>query len=219
MENSNFAGSSPKDYSYLDQGQILNEITAEDRESITCPICMGIVINPIECSSCETIFCESEVSCKQSPQGLKRHCPVCKNTEWKEYHKIHKSYRSKLQSLMLSCHTHEECKEQKFTYNKYLDHIVSKTPQKSSDSSSPSFFEFYYKDGDSWKEYPLHNNLVANLHLRRGETEFIIMGYRVDINKMVQLNLKSHFSRKIKMECDRNRVQQPIWTSETDSNK
>lgn len=74
-------------------------------QNLICPACKFLVVNPVECQSCQYIIC---FKCAQS---LNMHCqnsdPSCNNGRFtSQPGKIHKLYRAMLSQLEFRCPNH-----------------------------------------------------------------------------------------------------------------
>lgn len=197
---------------YLDSSQIFSKISPDEEESITCKICMGIVIHPSECKTCENVFCSHEVM----SEGSYKPCPLCKSISWKYGSEIHKSYKSKLSSLVVKCEYHPECNSIEYTYDKYISHLESKKLEKPVERG---YYLFSYEDSGKWEPYDESINSACNLYLQDDMAKFVVCGYEIDVEKMIQINSKTKFERKIRMELDKKRVPKPLWIAEVESLK
>jgi hypothetical protein len=84
---------------YLDSNLILNQDYYETVKDIsTCIICTGIIIEPIQCSTCENCFCKN---CINMWLNNSKTCPFkCSRLETKEASRLVKNMMSK---LMFKC--------------------------------------------------------------------------------------------------------------------
>ena len=84
-------------------------------DEMICPICLKVLLDPIECNQCQAIICEN---CYFILKSADKNCfnEGCKGT----YIKSNKFVREILSNLDIKCCG---CGEDKINYNKYLEHI------------------------------------------------------------------------------------------------
>ena len=54
----------------------ISDINESLLSDLTCPICLNIVWNPVECNECGNIFCE--YCAKKISNSYRSYCPICK---------------------------------------------------------------------------------------------------------------------------------------------
>ncbi len=84
-------------------------------DEMICPICLKVLLDPIECNECQAIICEN---CYFILKSAEKNCfnEGCKGT----YNKANKFVRGLLSSLMIRCCG---CSQDKINYTDYLNHI------------------------------------------------------------------------------------------------
>ena len=84
-------------------------------DEMICPICLKILLDPIECSDCQAIICEN---CYFILKSADKNCfnEGCKGT----YSKANKFVRNILSDLNIRCHG---CRKDNIRYVDYLEHI------------------------------------------------------------------------------------------------
>ena len=84
-------------------------------DEMICPICLKILLDPIECSDCQAIICEN---CYFILKSADKNCfnEGCKGT----YSKANKFVRNILSDLNIRCHG---CQKDNIRYVDYLEHI------------------------------------------------------------------------------------------------
>jgi hypothetical protein len=96
--------------------QISNYINYQEiTGSMLCCVCMNVVLNPVECTLCETILCED---CLVIIQIAGKKCPTNK-CEGK-IEKANKFVREVLSNLLINC---EYCRQQKILYKDFSNHL------------------------------------------------------------------------------------------------
>ena len=96
---------------------LLSEIDKSTLETITCPICLDIVWDPVDCSKCGFIFCENCID--ESIEKVDDSCPICKNspfqtTECKTIKKLLAKFKFRCPNI--PCDVNPE-------YSDFLDHL------------------------------------------------------------------------------------------------
>lgn len=87
------------------------------KDIVTCNLCLGILINPIECSSCESSFCKS---CIEEWRNFNEICPYkCNKNEVRESPRMLKELLEKLTFKCLFC----DKIEKNASYRSFLIHI------------------------------------------------------------------------------------------------
>ena len=83
-------------------------------DEMLCPICLKVLLDPIECNECQAIICEN---CYFILKTADKNCfnEGCKGT----YIKANKFVREILSSLKIKCHG---CNKDKIPYSEYLEH-------------------------------------------------------------------------------------------------
>ena len=86
-------------------------------DEMICPICLKVLLDPIECNQCEAIVCEN---CYFILKSADKNCfnEGCKGT----YIKANKFVREILSNLSIKCYG---CNQDNIKYTEYLDHIKS----------------------------------------------------------------------------------------------
>ena len=82
-------------------------------QSMLCLQCKGIVIKPVECKNCDTLYC---THCKDKLYGKK--CLSCKSSS---YGAVNRIVMNAINKLQLKC-MNKECKEQ-ISYERYENHL------------------------------------------------------------------------------------------------
>ena len=83
-------------------------------ESFCCPICLDIVKNPLECTKCETLYCEE---CWEFIKMAGKKCTM--NCEKASVKKANKFVLDTLSKLKITC---ESCQKKNIDYNMYIIH-------------------------------------------------------------------------------------------------
>jgi hypothetical protein len=97
-------------------GQISNYSSYKEiLGSMLCCVCMNIVLNPVECTLCETIICED---CLVIIQIAGKKCVTNKCTS--KIEKANKFVREVLSNLLINC---EYCNQQKILYKDFSNHL------------------------------------------------------------------------------------------------
>lgn len=92
------------------------------RKELVCPICIGILRNPKECSKCETAFCEKWLlKCLEANNRCPMKCS--ENIEMKE--RCHKIIRNSLCELKLYCPNKKWGCDEEVRYEIFKSHISS----------------------------------------------------------------------------------------------
>ena len=81
------------------------------------------------------------------------------------------------------------------------------------------YYQLFYHDDGKWEPYEESINSAANLYLQDGAAEFSICGYLINVTDLVQINAKTGYKRKIKMELNKKRKIAPLWTAEIETSK
>jgi hypothetical protein len=86
-------------------------------DEMICPICLKVLLDPIECNKCQAIICEN---CYFILKSADKNCfnEGCKGT----YIKANKFVREILSNLNIKCYG---CNQDNIKYTEYLDHIKS----------------------------------------------------------------------------------------------
>ena len=84
-------------------------------DEMICPICLKVLLDPIECNACQAIICEN---CYFILKSAEKNCfnEGCKGT----YIKANKFVREILSNLSIKCYG---CEKDKIRYSDYLKHI------------------------------------------------------------------------------------------------
>ena len=84
-------------------------------DEMLCPICLKVLLDPIECDQCQAIICEN---CYFILKSADKNCfnEGCKG----KYIKANKYIRNILNELQIKC---QGCKKDKIQYDDYLSHI------------------------------------------------------------------------------------------------
>ena len=84
-------------------------------DEMNCPICLKVLLDPIECNECQAIICEN---CYFILKSAEKNCfnEGCKGT----YIKANKFVREILSNLSIKCYG---CQKDKIRYTDYLQHI------------------------------------------------------------------------------------------------
>lgn len=99
-----------KDFNNLDLIQNIDFFHKFDNNLI-CSICLGFLIDPLECSKCQSNYC------KNCLNGWSGRCP--KKCGFRNYVKVHKMTAQALDELKIKC---LRCSKY-INYSKYVDHI------------------------------------------------------------------------------------------------
>jgi hypothetical protein len=104
----------------LGSGIKINQISnyssyMEILESMLCCVCMNVVLNPVECTLCETIICED---CLVIIQIAGKNCVTSKCNG--KIEKANKFVREVLSNLLINC---EYCHQQKILYKDFSNHL------------------------------------------------------------------------------------------------
>lgn len=87
-------------------------------KDLSCPICLGVLVNPVECAICETAYCEGCLG-----KYGKSKCPMKCSDELQIKKKCHKIIRNGLASLKLKCRFQTYGCRRSFNYDAYLTHV------------------------------------------------------------------------------------------------
>ena len=84
-------------------------------DEMICPICLKVLLDPIECNECQAIICEN---CYFILKSAAKNCfnEGCKGT----YVKANKFVRNILSDLKIKCYG---CSKDSIRYEDYLEHI------------------------------------------------------------------------------------------------
>ena len=84
-------------------------------DEMLCPICLNVLLDPIECMLCRAIICEN---CHFILKAAGKNCfnEGCKG----DYQKANKFIRNILNELKITC---QGCKKENISYSHYLSHI------------------------------------------------------------------------------------------------
>lgn len=102
-------------------GLRLNDIENKDKyqslidDEVRCPMCLEVVLNPLECKICNTLICEN---CYLILRIANKTCPTEK-CEGK-YAKANKYVREFLRALIVTC---SYCQKKGMNYEHYTDHL------------------------------------------------------------------------------------------------
>ena len=92
----------------------------EKTNFFVCPVCVNVVIDPKECSGCQSLFCKKCIE-----PWLERgnnHCPKkCKGNEEVEFKEVHRFVMNELHELLFKCQNHG-CGQQN-TYQAAISHF------------------------------------------------------------------------------------------------
>ena len=109
------------DYIYINRNNLINEKDNDNDKilDLTCPICFGILNNPISCLPNKNAhsFCKE---CIDKYLEINNKCPICKKTF--EY-KYNVEIKVILNKLNLKCHFYSEGCKQIINYSDYINHI------------------------------------------------------------------------------------------------
>ncbi len=87
------------------------------KEIVICNICLGILVNPRECNSCQNSFCKN---CLDEWMCFNDSCPYkCQKTSFKDSSRTLKNLLEKLNFICLFC----QDSQNKYTYLNYINHI------------------------------------------------------------------------------------------------
>ena len=102
---------------YIDSESVINKDFFENvKEMLTCCICTGVLVDPMQCSSCENCFCRS---CIENWIKKAHTCPYkCSSPRIKEGGRMVKNL---LEKLIFKCEN--ECGVVNLTYKKKIEHI------------------------------------------------------------------------------------------------
>ena len=102
---------------YIDSESVINKDFFENvKEMLTCCICTGVLVDPMQCSSCENCFCRS---CIENWIKKAHTCPYkCSSPRIKEGGRMVKNL---LEKLIFKCEN--ECGAVNLTYKKKIEHI------------------------------------------------------------------------------------------------
>ena len=131
---------------YVDPDLIINKDTFKTIESnAVCSICSGIIIEPVQCLSCENSFCKDCFEDWKKKKG-ENSCPFrCQNPSFKSSRLI----KNLLSNLKFKCQN--GCKEE-IPYLDLLDHYKDKCPNKKIDYKE-KYFEYKKKYEDLLEKY------------------------------------------------------------------
>ena len=90
------------------------------RKELCCPICLGILRNPKECSRCETAFCQI---CLLKSLERATCCPLKCSEDIEVKQKCHKIIRNSLSELKIQC-LNDQCRDVT-AYDEYARHLQS----------------------------------------------------------------------------------------------
>jgi hypothetical protein len=174
------------------QGSGINEDQIENYEenqemlkSLTCCICLDIVKNPVECSKCESLYCEE---CWKLMEISGKDCVLhCK----KPIIKANKFVYQILEKLKIKC---ENCNEGDISYSKYILHEQSCMLSKKFGSISE--LEKVVKEKnleiaelEKKKKMLQNNNLEAKIETKYSKEELrkMLITNNLDINEKMAL--------------------------------
>lgn len=159
--------------SNLNEDLITNKDVYETiREEINCKICLGILINPKQCSNCETSFCGI---CIKGWEEKKKTCPMrCNNYKIQEASRVIKNM---LVKLTIKC---DNCDET-VNYELYVKSHSDKTCSKIEKIKCPMCGEI--KSGFQQKDIDTYNqNLIASYESEIIKLRNEIKSYKEVIN-------------------------------------
>ena len=92
----------------------------KDLDIFLCPICIGVVINPLECTNptCVSLYCEA---CIGKMIGEKK-CP--KKCGSKTFQQPHKFVKHQMLELKFKCPNSRWCKKDKLPYLDFQKHYL-----------------------------------------------------------------------------------------------
>ena len=183
-KDNNFAQSSTFFISYspnpinLPKGGIEKKNISDINESLlsdlTCPICLNIVWNPVECNECGNIFCE--YCAKKISNSYRSYCPICKKIFVTRQSKGLKKILSKIR---IKC-PYRFCKKnpQYFDYVKHLEDCD---------------YRLYHCKNDGCE----YQDVLINMKYHTNECK-----YRIIKCKFCSKNIKAYtFEKHEKNEC------------------
>ena len=102
---------------YINEKNVVNqEFYNEIKDSIICPICKDLMINPMMCMNCQNCFCKK---CIQNWASINKRCPNrCQNPGYKRSIQINQLL-SKLKIKCIRCNS-------TFNYDEMIKHFYSK---------------------------------------------------------------------------------------------
>jgi len=174
------------------QGSGINEDQIENYEenqemlkSLTCCICLDIVKNPVECSKCESLYCEE---CWKLMEISGKDCVLhCK----KPIIKANKFVYQILEKLKIKC---ENCNEGDISYSKYILHEQSCMLSKKFGSISElekvvKEKNLKIKELKKKKKMLQNNNLEAKIETKYSKEELrkMLITNNLDINEKMAL--------------------------------
>ena len=105
--------------SHLDVDHLVeaNERNREKADRFVCQICQYIVVDPKECSSCESVFCSDCIG-----QCVRNCCPKkCQGNDKAKWKQINRHLKNDLNELVFKCQDENCAKE--LAYRQALDHL------------------------------------------------------------------------------------------------
>ena len=167
---------------YIDPDLIINkEIFKPIELNSVCSICSGIIIEPVQCLSCENSFCKDCLDDWKRKKG-ENSCPFrCSNPTFKNSRLI----KNLLSNLKFKCQN--GCKEE-ISYIDLLDHYKDKCSNLKIDYKQ-KYFEYKKKYEDLLRKYnELEKNSISNSNLLRGRPG----GQNQNINLKIGYKSKYH---------------------------
>ena len=81
--------------------------TEELNSDLTCPICLTLLINPVDCIKCDTSFCNACIDNCKGNSITKNSCTICSSAL--EIKTGHKRVRNQLAQLKIRCVFYPRC--------------------------------------------------------------------------------------------------------------
>ena len=149
----------------LTDDSYVGSLSSEIIGNFVCMLCYGIVIDPIKCLKCDSLFCKRCVNKKRLERGkLKcyKKCGGSKFTFW-----LNKQELGVYQNLKFKCPN--ECSEP-ISFKHLYAHLLKKCPIKTySKIDLPDGAMMKENDGAEVKEVPLIGGVMAKMFLEEGE--------------------------------------------------
>lgn len=155
---------------FIDISDVVNLHSFENiKQFAVCSICTGILINPVQCVSCENCFCKS---CISDWLSKSKSCPFkCKHTSFKESRLI----KSLLEPLIVKCpndcnaevkyedlQAHEQTCPKNLTNCPLCDSKINKIKLREIDPDDPNHINKVLKENSTLKS---ENEFLRKKHM------------------------------------------------------
>ena len=96
---------------------VLNKISEKALETFTCPICLNLLWDSVDCKKCGTLFCKNCIN--DWTQNYNNSCPNCRNPSFVSSGS--KALKNIFLNIYLKC-PNKSC-EEKIEYSEYITHL------------------------------------------------------------------------------------------------